>query len=120
MHHVKINEQAQLLASQSQMGEKLGLVNRRNCLNCFQFYYDAIVYNQIDSIPEIKFHAFVNERQRNFALNIKSGLAEFERQTRLICALQQTRPKIRMNSQSTANNSPADNVFFANLSGLCV
>jgi hypothetical protein len=61
-------------------------------------------HQQVDSISQVEFFVLVDHRQAYLRFHHQTSLPQFLGQTSLIGALQQTRPKQRMNSHSGINH----------------
>jgi hypothetical protein len=46
--HVEVHQQSYLLIRQPQIGQKLGFVNRKQLFDCFDFYDDCVLDNQVE------------------------------------------------------------------------
>ena len=72
--------------------------------NRFEFDYDPRLDQQIDSVPALKFHVFVNNRYRLLPLYLQVPQFQFLRQTLLVSGFQQARSKKAMNFNRRPND----------------
>ena len=54
------------------------------------FHDDEVFYDQVDTIADIEFHAFVGDRYRNLSDETDLSLRELTLQTLHICGLEET------------------------------
>lgn len=74
MPNMKIDEQPDTLLAHTHVRDNLRFMYRRNFLNAFEFNYNKIIHQQIDSISKINADGFINHRQLYFYLHIEPEL----------------------------------------------
>ena len=73
---IEVDEEAELLLSVSEVGEKLGSVDGKNGFDYFEFYDEGFLGKNVDSIGVGNGEAFVVERKGDFAA--AGNFPEFE------------------------------------------
>src|ERR1035441_10459849 len=90
---VKVDEQADVLTGQLEIGQQLRGVNGKQFRHCFQFNYHRTFHDQIDSVRAIKVDAFIADGQFHLSLKTEAQAAQFITQALLISRLQKARPQ---------------------------
>lgn len=82
-------------------------MDREYALNGLELNYDAIVNKKINAICRIQANSLVENRELNLGANNEATTAKLKRQTRFVCALQQTGTEIFVNLNRRVYNYPA-------------
>jgi len=78
-------------------------VHRCYCFYRFQFKYDAPSYEDVDSIPTLKFNAFIYYWNGNLPAELKLPDTQFMSETLLIGGFEETWPKKSVDFKRGAN-----------------
>src|SRR6266436_4120760 len=101
-------------------------MDREDDLDCFEFYYNPILDQQVDTIAIIDRKIFVSNRDRDLLTNAKSQLFQLVDKASFVGALKETRPDDRVDLYRRADNCSTDVVLshpprpLRNLRALCV
>jgi hypothetical protein len=60
---VEVDEQSDVLPAQTQIGQKLSFMHGVDCIHALDLNNHQILYQQVDSIPEVEFFALIDHRQ---------------------------------------------------------
>ncbi len=88
MHDVEIHQQADVFSAQLEISNELRQMNRSNCVHCFYFDNDGVLYENVNSESKINPLAVVVHRQGKLGSSSKAALPQFMHQASLIDALQ--------------------------------
>lgn len=104
--HVEIDEQAEAHSRQAQIGEELGVVDREDRIDAFQFDHQRILDHEVHAIGAAKADAAVLHREWHLPPERQACKGEFAAQARLVGAFQKARPECAMDPQG-AGDDPA-------------
>jgi hypothetical protein len=110
---VEINQQADSDAAQSQVRQKLRLMNWMDCFDALHFDDNQILDDQVDPVAQFDFFSVENHRQPDLAGDCKSAFPKFMSKTSLVGALQQSGTKYGVNVHSRRHDC-ARNLVNAN------
>ncbi len=79
-------------------------MNSRQGFDCLDFEDNGFLNDDIEAISSSNLYAFINNRQSRLALKRQPPLAQFLRQTLLVCRFKQPWTKNPMNLQSSTNH----------------
>ena len=66
---MKVDEKAHGITAESQVRQQLCVVNWKQFGNCFQFYDDLVLDQQVDSISNVDGNAFIEDWHGKFRLD---------------------------------------------------
>jgi len=98
--HVEVDQQAKTLVGETEIGQKLLLVNRGKHLDGFDFDDDLVFDDQIGPESSIDTDVLLDYRNRLLAHRAETPAAQFIRQDGIVNRFQQARAKRRMNAES--------------------
>jgi hypothetical protein len=101
---IKVNNDANALASQLEISKQLCVVDWQEVLDAFQFENDFILNDEVQSIPAIQLYAFVFDGQGHLALKSQPTEVEFVTQTLLISRLEKAWTKRPMHFDGGSND----------------
>src|SRR5256714_6953533 len=101
----KIEQEAELTTRQLQVRQDLCEVYVVQCFHRFHFYYQAVLYHQVNPVTALKLNFFVNQRHRLLLLYAQAGLAQLIKQTLLICRFKQPRPERLVDDYRAADHN---------------
>jgi len=111
----KVNQQADRLPGQSQIGQQLLGMSGGKPLNRFDFDEQSLVNKEIDTKSGVKGHAVKMNVYRPLSRNPKSHSPQLARQNSFINALKQPRPQIAVHMQRNIENGSTDFVYILHL-----
>jgi hypothetical protein len=76
VRNVEIQEQSELVPTQTKIGEQLGTMYRKHSFNAFEFDDEAFLDDEVDAIRRSELNSFVNDRQGDLVLETQSGLRQ--------------------------------------------
>jgi len=94
--HIEVNQQAYTLVSEFQVGQELGLVNRHQFLNGFQFQNDFVLHEEIDLVATVQLQTFIFDRQVHLSLEAQPAKMKLVAQALFVCRFQKTGAKMTM------------------------
>ena len=77
----------------------------------FDFDYDSAFYDEIDSVPDFEFLAFVDNRQRNLDCDFEPAASQFVCEAGLVGTFQQTGAQYGMNFHRGCDHFVCDFVY---------
>jgi hypothetical protein len=95
--NIEIDQEAYTDSAESHVGQELGFVDWMDRFDGFHFDNYPVFNDQINSISDFEFVAFINNRQGNFRSHAKASGTEFMCEAELIGTLEKTWPEERMN-----------------------
>ncbi|HKW73970.1 MAG TPA: hypothetical protein VJN64_00465 [Terriglobales bacterium] len=96
MANMKVDQQANVLLAQPQIGNNLRFMNGCDLLDTFQFENHQIIYNHVDPVTRINANSLKNNRQFQLALNLKATFSQQMAEARSVSALQKPGTELRM------------------------
>ena len=104
MRNVEVDQQANLVATQLQVGQNLRKVQRKQFFNCFDFDDDAVFDNKVDAIGGIQLNTLIDDRKPNLMRENYSILSELIAETRIVRALEAASSNSGMDFEGGAKN----------------
>jgi hypothetical protein len=108
--NVKVDEQADSLISQSEIGEKLRFMNRLELLHRLQLQNHLVLYNQVQPVATVQPQPFVEDRKLHLAPEFQSAKMEFVAKALLISGFQKSRAQLTMHLDGCADNGTGSRV----------
>jgi len=102
---IEINEESYGLFRDTEVGQELSIEERQHSLYAFDFYYQAIVHEQIQSIATVQMESLVQNRERMLAAERDLVQRQFVRQTVLIGGFKETWSEITVDFESASNDA---------------
>jgi hypothetical protein len=101
---IEINEQANTMVRDLQVGQYLRQVNWEDHIDSLDFDYHLVVYQEIDAKSAVEPNLFVHQGNLNLPFDFESACGQFMLQALLVNAFKQTRPKRLVNLKRGVNN----------------
>jgi len=101
---IEVDQQADPFVGQLKVGQKLGLVNRQQFLNGFQFQDDFVLHDQIDLVTTIRFQTFVVDRQDHLPLKAHLPKAKLVAKAFFVSRFQETGAEVAMDLKRCPEN----------------
>ena len=120
VRNVEVDKQSKPVATQAEIREQLGRVNRQQFFDTFDLDDEAIFDNEIDSIRGGEFDSAIHNRQPNLVLKLQAVFSELLADARMVGALEYACAKNAVNLHRAADDTPAGNVGMHEINGLCV
>ena len=109
--HLEVDEQAQTLVGEPQVGQKLLLVNRSENLDGFHFHDHLIFDDQVGAEAGVNAHTVVDHRNRLLPHRAQTPAAQFICQDWIVDRFEQARPERRMDAEGGIHNLLGDGVL---------
>jgi hypothetical protein len=109
---IEIDQQTNAAATQFQVSEQLGLMERKELGDTLQFHYYEVFNEQVNSIAVVDFQITVDDGQRMFMLGPKSSELKFISHARLVRAFKQTRTERSVHLHGGTHDLTSDVVDF--------
>jgi hypothetical protein len=97
-----------MACGESQVGEKLGHVERQYLLDRFQFDDDAVFDETIDSVATFKLSVAIDDWQPDLVLEMQTREAKFVFEAGMVSAFKKAGPKGGVDSDRCADDSVGD------------
>src|SRR5205823_4803643 len=101
---VEVKQEASVYAAQSHIRQDLRLMDRHQSLNGFQLQDESAFDDDIDPIPAIQPHRFVDHRQGYLTFKVYPSPTQLKTEAFLVRGLQQSGTKMAVNLDGEANN----------------
>jgi hypothetical protein len=93
---VEIDEQSDMTAGESKVGENLGVMDGRELIDGLHLDDDLFLDQEIEPISAIDPYSSINDRKFHLACHLEPSPRKLKRQTGFISRLQQPRPQLAM------------------------
>jgi hypothetical protein len=103
---IEVDEKADLLAAESKIGEKLGLVQRRDLFDALEFQDGFVINHNIQTIPTIQSHVLIVDRQRDLSHERQVSKGQLTTQALFIRRFQKPRSQLPMDLHGRPNDLP--------------
>lgn len=102
--YMEVDQQAEALVGESQVGEKLLFMNWGKRFDGFDFHYHPVFDHQVSPEAGIEVDIFVDHRNRLLAYEAQPAAVQFKSQYRIVHGLQQTGSECAVNPESRVND----------------
>jgi len=105
MRHIEVDQEANRMATQFEVGEQLSEMQGKQFFNRLQFNDDAVFDKVVDPIASLEADAAVCDRQTDLVLKMQSVHVELVMKTGVVGALQQTSAERGVNLHCSLEDS---------------
>ena len=75
---VEVDQEAEAFVGQPKVGQELGLVDFRECIDCLEFNNDAIIHDEVQLVAGIQRSGAIHDGDGDFALERHAQFFEFD------------------------------------------
>lgn len=103
---VEIDQQADPVSAQPEIGQHLRYMHRKNALHRLYFEKNGVLHHDVGTVAARQAEALINQRQRRLPDKCQTTVSEFPAKTLLVRLFQQARSQRPMNFYRQSDDLP--------------